>query len=613
MSIKSDEPFEIPVFLRNPANRAGGLRLPRTTEFRVKGEDSAPDADAAAPPDAYAGEESPLAPAGMLAPSHRLRVILMPVAAFAVAMSVAVFVVRLPAFEALVSGRAAPASASAQGAASEPSPSSFLQSALTAAAAKAPEAPAPWSHQAAQLQRDGLADPAPPPAPAPVAVPVMAPSPEPIAATAVADTSVAADTSMSASVATAGSAPPLAPVNPPVVSPPRAGLGDMVADTTPAPSTGDAVIKGVSDREIRFGMVSPFTGANKEAGRQLKLGVEAAFDEVDEAGGVGGRQLRLITSDDGYEPNRTLGAMQDLYEKQNVFGYIGNFGSATAAVAAPYALQKKALFLGALSGAGILRQDPPDRYVFNYRPSYAEETAAAVRYLVKVRRIALRDIAVFAQDDAFGDAGYEGVAKAMRTLPNPPDTVLRLNYKRNTIEVDDALNDLKAAKGHIRAVIMVATYRAAAKFIEKTRDAYPSLVYTNVSAVGASSLADELMLLGPHYADGVIVTQDTPAVAGSASFVLKYKNALAKYFPGELPDYTSFEAYIDANILIEALKRVGPQIDIEKLVDTMESMRDLDLGLGAPLRFSINDHQGSHKVWGTKLDTAGHYGPIDLE
>ena len=612
MSIKSDEPFEIPVFLRNPTNR-GGLRLPRTTEFRMKDEEPAPDADTDASPDVYAGEGSPMAPVSVLAPSHRLRAVLMPVAAFAVAMSAAVFVVRLPAFEALVSGRVAHASAPAQSAKSEPSPSSFLQSALTAAAANPPEAPAPWSHQAAQLQRDGLDDPATPPAPASVAVPIVAPSPEPLAATLVADAPVAAETSVSASVAVAASTPPLAPVNPPAVSPAQAGLGDMVADTTPAPSTGDAVIKGVSDREIRFGMVSPFTGANKEAGRQLKLGVDVAFAQANDAGGVNGRLLKLLAVDDGYEPSRTLAAMQELYEKDDVFGFIGNFGTATAAVSVPYALDHRALFLGALSGGGLLRRDPPDRYVFNYRPSYSEETGAALRYLVKVRRIAPTDIAVFTQMDPFGDAGYDGVAKAMRSLPDGPDKIMRIGYKRNSIDVQDAIGQLRAARGHIKAVIMVATYRAAAKFIEKSREAIPGLIYTNVSAVGATSLADELMLLGPRYADGVVVTQVTPAVGSSASFVLKYKAALAKYFPGEAPDYSSLESYIDADILIEALKRAGRQIDTEKLIDTMESMKDLDFGIGTVLRFSGDEHQGSHKVWGTQLDANGQFQPIDLE
>ncbi len=105
---------------------------------------------------------------------------------------------------------------------------------------------------------------------------------------------------------------------------------------------------------------------------------------------------------------------------------------------------------------------------------------------------------------------------------------------------------------------MIATTRPAAKFIEKTRDLFPGMIYSNVSAVGASSLAEELMLLGPRFTQGVIVTQTVPAVSGYSSVVLEYKNALAKYFPGESPDYISLEGFISANVLIDAIWRCGP-------------------------------------------------------
>ena len=160
---------------------------------------------------------------------------------------------------------------------------------------------------------------------------------------------------------------------------------------------------------------------------------------------------------------------------------------------------------------------------------------------------------------------------------------MRLNYKRNTVDVEDAVNQLKAQKPPIKAVVMVSTYRAAAKFIEKTRDLYPGMIYSNVSFVGSTALADELMLLGSRYATGVIVTQVVPAVSGSSSVVLEYKNALAKYFTGEAPDYVSLEGYVSANVLIQALKRAGPQLDTEKLIDILENTRNLDLGLGTSL------------------------------
>jgi ABC-type branched-subunit amino acid transport system substrate-binding protein len=271
------------------------------------------------------------------------------------------------------------------------------------------------------------------------------------------------------------------------------------------------------------------------------------------------------------------------------------------------------LFFGAFTGANVVRHDPPDRYVFNYRPSYAEETDAAVRYLVKLRRIPPRQIAVFAQQDPFGDSAFAGVAKAFRSLGVNDGAILRLNYQRNTVDVDDAVNQLKAQKVPIKAVVMVATIRAAARFIEKTREFYPGMIYTNMSTVNSTLFAEELMLLGPRYASGVIVTQVVPAVSGYSSVVLEYKNALAKYFPGETADYVSLEGYVSANVLIEALKRAGPQLDTEKLIDILENTRNLDLGLGTPVSFSRAEHQASHKVWGAALDENGMYQAIELE
>jgi branched-chain amino acid transport system substrate-binding protein len=397
-----------------------------------------------------------------------------------------------------------------------------------------------------------------------------------------------------------------------VIGPSSARAATMPTAPVP-PSAVASTARGATANEIRFGIVAPFSGPAKELGRQMKLGIDTAFNRVNDAGGVEGRMLRLISADDGYEPTRTADAMKQLYEKDQVFAFVGNVGTPTAAVAVPYALARRTLFFGAFTGANLLRNDPPDRYVFNYRASYAEETAAAVQYLIKLRRLQPRQIAVFAQQDSYGDAGFAGVAKAFRSLGLSDATILRLNYKRNTVDVEGAVNQLKAQKSAIKAVVMVATYRAAAKFIEKTRDAFPGMIYSNVSFVGSTALSEELMLLGPRYANGIIVTQVVPAVGGYSSAVLEYKNALAKYFPGEAPDYVSLEGYVAANVLIEALKRTGPQLDTERLIDVLENTRNLDLGLGTPLNFGRAEHQASHKIWGTAIDQSGKYQSLELE
>ncbi|PPQ39822.1 amino acid/amide ABC transporter substrate-binding protein, HAAT family [Rhodoblastus acidophilus] len=397
----------------------------------------------------------------------------------------------------------------------------------------------------------------------------------------------------------------------------QAPAGPPRADTAPAYG-GLREAAGAAD--LRFGMIVPLSGANKEFGSELKLGAETAFDVANEAGGVNGRPLRIVAADDGYDPRRTPDIAKALVDKDKVFGFLCNFGSATSESILPYVLERKLIFFGAFSGAGLLRQQPPDRYVFNFRASYAEETEAAARYLVKVRRIDPSDIAVFAQDDAFGEAGFAGAEKAMRAMGSP-EPLLHLRYERNTIDVGAAIDEIrkrqkakgKGNAGHIRAVIMVATYRAAAKFVEKAREAFPDVILTNVSAVGSNTFADELKLLGARYIKGVVVTQVVPDPDGHSSIALEYKAALARYFPLEHADYVSFEAYISAKVLIDGLKKAGAAPDSDKVVAGLESIRGLDLGLGPTVNYSASEHQAVHKVWGTQLDDSGRFRPIDLE
>ncbi len=237
-----------------------------------------------------------------------------------------------------------------------------------------------------------------------------------------------------------------------------------------------------------------------------------------------------------------------------------------------------------------------------------------IKHLVTVRHIRLEQIVVFAQDDAFGDTGHGGVRKGSRALRGEQaPQVLRLGYKSNSVDLTEAMRQFMPRRKLVKAVVMVATYRAAAKFVEKTYDLAPQLICTDVSGVGSTSLADELKLLGPSYANGVIVTQVVPAVDGYATAVLDYKNALAKFAPGETPDYVSFEGHMVGKIMVLGLRKAGPALDGEKLVDALEQIRDIDMGFGTPMSFGPTKHQASSKVWGTVLTATGQYQPLDLE
>jgi len=407
--------------------------------------------------------------------------------------------------------------------------------------------------------------------------------------------------------------------------------GPGVSANAAAAAAAARSVRGVTDQEILMGMTAAFSGPSAELGTRMKLGLETGFAEVNDAGGVAGRKLRLVALDDGYEGTRALENMTELLDQRTVFGVIGNVGTPTAQQTVPFAVKNKMLFFGAFTGSGLLRKDPPDRYVFNYRASYQDETAKMIHYLLNVKRIDPRSIVVFAQHDAYGDAGYDGATKMLRKLGQSDVELLRMNYERNTVDVDAAVKALvrydqatvssRGPRGQetiqqrhpVKAVIMVSTYKAAAKFIQKVRDAGVTPLFLNVSFVGSNALAEGLKDLGPTYADGVIVTQVVPHYDAGATGVIRYREALKRFHPDQHPDFISLEGYVASQLLAEGLRRAGRELDTEKLVDALESVRDFDLGIGTVMSFGLSEHQASHKVWGTAMDGQGQFRTLDMD
>jgi len=383
------------------------------------------------------------------------------------------------------------------------------------------------------------------------------------------------------------------------------------APASPAPAAA-APARGVTDSEIVLGMVASLSGSNKERGRAMRAGWEAALAAANAAGGVNGRKLRLVAYDDGYDPSRTLAAMKEVVEGQHAFAVVGNVGTATAAVAVPYCAQQKVVFFGALSGADLLRKTPPDRYVFNVRAGLATEAAAAVRYLVEVRRIPAKRVAVLAQDDDFGASGSGGAVRQLQTYGVAPGDVLRLSYARNTADVREALARLRERAGEVDGVVMVATYKPAATFVRKARDARLKQVFTAVSA-DSSGLAEELVQAGQGYTEDVILTQVVPVPTAGASALLRFRKTLEQYAPGEKFGSTQLEAWLGAQLLLEGLARAGRDLDTERLVAALEGIQGLDIGIGTPLTFGPQRHQASEKVWGWALKPDGSWRQLDLE
>ena len=355
-------------------------------------------------------------------------------------------------------------------------------------------------------------------------------------------------------------------------------------------------------KPLRMGMSAPFSGPASALGTGMREGVEGYFRLINENGGVHGRPLELIALDDAYEPARTAPNMRRLVEEEHVFAVIGNVGTPTATVAVPIANERRVPLFGAYTGAGILRKNPPDRYVINYRASYAEETAEMVRGLVEELHFPPEQIGFFTQNDAYGDAGWKGAITALKKLGfAEAEGLPHGRYARNTVDIEDGLSRLLDPRANVRAIIMVGAYRPCARFIQLAKQNEFNPLFLNVSFVGSEALQKQLGDDG----EGVVITQVVPLPEGDCDASREFQAAID---PSKR-NFISFEGFLAAKALVNAIERAGSDATAESVIDALESGEPFELGLGFEHRLSPSEHQFSHRVWPTVI-RSGQFRPL---
>lgn len=341
---------------------------------------------------------------------------------------------------------------------------------------------------------------------------------------------------------------------------------------------------GVTDKEVRIGMANALTGPASGLGLDLKAGATAFIDKTNAAGGVNGRKIVLVSKDDGYEPKNTAFATQALIEQDKVFALFGYVGTPTSAAAVPVASRAKVPYLFPFTGAEFLR-NPVNKIIFNVRASYFDETELMVERLTK--DIGAKKIMLFIQDDAFGEAGKAGVNRALhkRNMAVAEET----RYKRNTLDVDDGVAKIKASTPD--AVIFVGTYASLAAAVKKAKAQGVKAPFMTVSFIGTDRFIKEAGADG----DGVYITQVMPSPDSGAPVVEQF----LKDMKGGPINYSSLEGYVDAAVLVEALKKAGANPTHDGLTSALEGL-STDLG-GLKIAFSATNHQGSKSVFLTEV------------
>ena len=366
----------------------------------------------------------------------------------------------------------------------------------------------------------------------------------------------------------------------------------MAANGAPTPQDGDPGIFG--DR-IVFGQSAAFGGPAQQLGQDMRLGILAAFEEANRAGGVHGRRLELQSLDDGYETNAALSNTGTLIYQSKVFGLIGAVGTPTSRAAFIAVNVAGVPFVAPFTGAEFLR-DPALDNIVNLRASYHQETEEMVARLTQ--DLSITRIAVFYQNDAYGQAGLEGVRLALER--RGMEMVASGHYERNTEAVHRAVFHIVEANPE--AVIMIGAYAPVAKTIlEVRRDIDP--VFMAVSFVGGKALANRL---GPD-GEGVFVSQVVPFTEDSDfPVIVRYRAALEAHDPNATPGFVSLEGYLAGRLAIFGLTTCGQDLSRQCFLAAIRDAETIEID-GFPLQYGPDDNQGSDAVFLTVIGADGRY------
>jgi ABC-type branched-subunit amino acid transport system substrate-binding protein len=357
-------------------------------------------------------------------------------------------------------------------------------------------------------------------------------------------------------------------------------LAVLAAAALAAP--GAALAQGAAGA-IVIGQSAPLSGSNKDLGTDIRNGAAAYFKRVNDAGGVNGRKIELVSLDDANDTKRSEANTKQLLEQNNPVALFG-YGSATLSrPALPHVEAARITFFAPFTGADPMRKF--NRYVYNHRASYADELEKIVEHYTT---FGVKRIAVLHYDDAVGKENFNAVDRALKSRNLAPVAVASVTRT----QTDFAKELAAVGKATPDVVILTTLYKTSADFIKGMKKAGVGTQFVSTSFAGSTALANSLGTDGL----GVAMAQVVPSyLKRSVPVVKEYQAAMEAAFGKKEFSYTSLESYIAAKVLVEGLRRAGPNPTRDKLLAALDTVSSYDVG-GYLVSFSPNNHNGSSFV-----------------
>jgi branched-chain amino acid transport system substrate-binding protein len=412
-----------------------------------------------------------------------------------------------------------------------------------------------------------------------------------------------------------------------------AAVGGVLSGRTAwaqAPARGGVDPRGagalvVSGRDLKIGMSAAFRGPSAGLGIELYRGAQAYYTEINQKGGVHGRPISVVALDDGYEPTPCIKNTIELVEKEQVFFLSNYVGTPTLSRALPvikrYA-DRHVILVGNFTGAQPQREEPYVDQVFNIRASYRQEMMALVD---RFWQTGARRFGVFYQIDAYGRSGTDGVARGL--AQRGATIAAEATYVRHATFASDMSPAVQALrKAGVEVVLCTGAYQGCGAFVRTARDLGWTVPISNVSFVGSEAMLSLLVnhgkSTGRDYTRGLVNSQVVPSYDDlSLPAVVEYRTLMDRHNPqvptalrdpqhaSEPLSFRSLEGFVNAKVIVEALRRSGANPTRAGLRQALESMKNFDLGIGATLNFAPERHQGLDNVYFTSV-VNGRWAPV---
>lgn len=353
---------------------------------------------------------------------------------------------------------------------------------------------------------------------------------------------------------------------------------------------------GVTDNEIVIGTWGPLTGPAALWGSVIR-GMEAYFAMINEEGGIHGRQVRLVFRDDGYEPPRTVSAVRQMVQNDEVFLFVGGIGTAPGMAVRNYIIDNGIPWVSPATGSTHFGFPPRDN-IFSMYPLYVDDAALQVRYAVN--ELGASRIAIIYQNDDYGKGGLVGAEMALEEMG------MQLVTRVSTEIMDSDLSSHAALLRESGAdvVLLWVLPRQAAIILGTT-----AVLGYRPQWIASSTLSDfELMYdITDGAWDGVIYSNFAISPVEDHPLVNRYRDAMARFSPENRFSAFSMSGFLFAEPVVEALRNTGRELTRERFMAEMEALDGFQ-GIGPEITFGPGQRQGSRAL---KLDRA--IGPQQTE